>query len=135
MKIGLEQEARRGLPDLRPRQNFTQSLENPEIIFGSPFWTLYKENINCREHPEKKMILIEIFKKILRKFFGNFGFGIENFDINFDHTMLFFAKCGHIITEEDLIEETRSHKLREILENCFSSNIENSVSEILDLKY
>ena len=76
------------------------------------------------------MILIESFKKILRNFFGNFGFGIENFDINFDHTMLFFAKCGHIITEEDLIEETRSHELREILGNCFSSNIENSVSKV-----
>ena len=76
------------------------------------------------------MILIEIFKKILKKIFGNFGFGIENFDIHFDHTMLFFAKCGHIITEQDFNEETRSHELREILGNCFSSNIENSVSEI-----
>ena len=80
------------------------------------------------------MILIEIFKKILRKFFGNFGFGIENFDINFDHTMLFFAKCGHIITEEDFNEETRSHELREILQNCFSSNIENSVSEFSTIR-
>ena len=63
-----------------------------------------------------------------------FGFGIENFDINFDHTMLFFAKCGHIITEEDFNEETRSHELREILQNCFSSNIENSVSEFSTIR-
>ena len=41
-----------GAARLAPQAKFY--AENPEIIFGSPFWTLYKENINCREHPEKK---------------------------------------------------------------------------------
>ena len=62
------------------------------------------------------MSLLTSFEQCVRKILSNINLEFIKVEINWGHVVLFYAKCGIILSEEDFLGSSKSRYLNFILE-------------------